>query len=100
MLGESERVEASQRALHLYPGRYLLVEETITRGEDKQDTITEREVRKVDPIFHMQLRHLNTIIQPATGEGGDGAKMSKVMAVAWAPNNRKLAVCTVSDIVG
>lgn len=43
----------------------------------------------------MQLRHLNTLTQPATGEGGDGVKMSKVMAVAWAPNNRKLAVCTV-----
>lgn len=45
----------------------------------------------------MQLRHLNTVTQPATGESGDDVKMSKVMAVAWAPNNRKLAVCTVRD---
>ncbi|CAM9471403.1 unnamed protein product, partial [Hapterophycus canaliculatus] len=37
--------------------------------------------------------------QPATGEGGDGVKMSKVMAVAWAPNNRKLAVCTADRVV-
>ncbi len=45
----------------------------------------------------MQLRHLNTVTQPAAGEGGDGVKMFKVMALAWAPNNRKLAVCTVRE---
>ncbi|CAN0317882.1 unnamed protein product, partial [Laminaria digitata] len=42
----------------------------------------------------MQLRHLDTVAQPAATEG-DGVKMSKIMAVAWSPNNRKLAVCTV-----
>ena len=41
----------------------------------------------------MQLRHLDTVTQPASE--GDGVKMSKIMAVAWSPNNRKLAVCTV-----
>lgn len=45
----------------------------------------------------MQLRHLNTLTQPTAGEGSDDVKMSKVMAVAWAPNNRKLAVCTVRN---
>lgn len=43
----------------------------------------------------MQLRHLSTVVQP--GGGDDGVKMAKVMAVAWSPNNRKLAVCTVRD---
>ena len=44
----------------------------------------------------MQLRHLSTVVQPPSAEG-DTIKMLKVVAVAWAPNNRKLAVCTVSN---
>ena len=44
----------------------------------------------------MQLRHLDTVAQPAATEG-DGVKMSKIMAVAWTPNNRKLAICTVRE---
>lgn len=56
----------------------------------RQSAVSEQEIV-------MQLRHLTTVTQPATGEGGDGVKMSKVMAVAWAPNNRKLAVCTVRE---
>lgn len=47
----------------------------------------------------MQLRHLSTVVQPASGDNG-GPRMAKVMAVAWSPNNRKLAVCTVSVAVG
>lgn len=46
----------------------------------------------------MQLRHLSTVVQP--GGGDDGIKMAKVMAVAWSPNNRKLAVCTVRQVKG
>ena len=40
----------------------------------------------------MQLRHLKNAL-PAT-EG-----MSKVTAIAWSPNNRRLAVVTVDRIV-
>ena len=39
---------------------------------------------------------MDTVAQPAATES-NGVKMSKIMAVAWSPNNRKLAVCTVRE---
>ncbi|CAM9498790.1 unnamed protein product, partial [Choristocarpus tenellus] len=45
----------------------------------------------------MQLRYLNTVVQPPGGE--NGICPARVMAVAWAPNNKKLAVCTVDKVV-
>ncbi|XP_030838935.1 intraflagellar transport protein 172 homolog isoform X2 [Strongylocentrotus purpuratus] len=40
----------------------------------------------------MQLKHLKTLLNPQ-----DGA--AKITAMAWAPNNTKLAVCTVDRVV-
>ncbi|KAG5180215.1 hypothetical protein JKP88DRAFT_182394 [Tribonema minus] len=45
----------------------------------------------------MQLRHLQTVLAPP-GEGGS-LPLQKVTAIAWAPNNRKLAVCTADRVV-
>ena len=40
----------------------------------------------------MQLRHLSTVLPPTEG-------MCKVTAIAWSPNNRRLAVVTVERVV-
>lgn len=40
----------------------------------------------------MQLRHLKSIMPPTDG-------MCKVTALAWSPNNRRLAVVTVDRVV-
>ena len=40
----------------------------------------------------MQLRHLKPIMPPTEG-------MCKVTALAWSPNNRRLAVVTVDRVV-
>ncbi|CAM9769485.1 unnamed protein product, partial [Phaeothamnion confervicola] len=46
----------------------------------------------------MQLRHLKTVMQPPAPPGGQ-LQIFKVTAVAWAPNGRKLAVCTADRVV-
>lgn len=43
-------------------------------------------------IFQMQLKHQLTVAQP-----GDG--LVKVTALCWAPNGKKLAVCTADRVV-
>jgi intraflagellar transport protein 172 len=40
----------------------------------------------------MQLRHLQSISQPAEG-------IQKVTALCWAPSGKKLAVCTTDRVV-
>ncbi|PIK36306.1 putative intraflagellar transport protein [Apostichopus japonicus] len=40
----------------------------------------------------MQLKHMKTLLTPQ-----DGA--AKITAMAWAPNNTKLAVCTADRVV-
>mmetsp|Transcript_29270 Transcript_29270/g.93818 ORF Transcript_29270/g.93818 Transcript_29270/m.93818 type:complete len:1764 (-) Transcript_29270:152-5443(-) len=40
----------------------------------------------------MQLTHLKTVVEPAGGP-------AKVTAIAWSPNNLRLAVCTVDRVV-
>lgn len=40
----------------------------------------------------MQLRHLQSITQPSEG-------IQKVTALCWAPNGKKLAVCTTDRVV-
>jgi intraflagellar transport protein 172 len=45
----------------------------------------------------MQLRHLQTVLAPPND--GTQLPLQKVTAIAWAPNNRKLAVCTVDRVV-
>jgi hypothetical protein len=45
----------------------------------------------------MQLRHLQTVLAPLND--GSQLPLQKVTAIAWAPNNRKLAVCTVDRVV-
>jgi intraflagellar transport protein 172 len=42
----------------------------------------------------MQLRHLQTLLPPADPPG-----LQKVTAICWAPNNKKLAVCTTDRVV-
>lgn len=44
----------------------------------------------------MQFRLLNTLVQPASVEGGE-IKIFKVMAMTWSPNNQKLAICMVRE---
>lgn len=40
----------------------------------------------------MQLKHLNSLTQPSQG-------IVKVTAICWAPNGKKLAICTTDRLV-
>lgn len=42
----------------------------------------------------MQFKHLQTIHQPPSGEG-----VVRVTAICWAPNGKRLAVCTTDRVV-
>jgi intraflagellar transport protein 172 len=42
--------------------------------------------------FAMQLKHLQSIVQPSDG-------IVKVTAICWAPNGKRLAVCTTDRLV-
>ena len=42
----------------------------------------------------MQFKHLQTIHQPPSGDG-----LVKVTAICWAPNGKRLAVCTTDRVV-
>ncbi|CAM9155425.1 unnamed protein product [Chrysoparadoxa australica] len=46
----------------------------------------------------MQLRHLQTVVQPTQGPNGELA-LNKVTALCWSANNTKLAVCTTDRVV-